>query len=82
MQPVHKSIKSKFEAADLDKDGRLGADEFAALVHPDRHDHMLEHLVRDQLIGYDKDKDGRISFDEYWGETLSLSRTHIHMLKL
>ena len=49
----------------MNKDGNLDKEEFGSFVHPHRHDHMVEHLVRDQLYAYDKDGNGEISRKEY-----------------
>lgn len=55
----------RFRLADLDKDGQLSEDEFAAFVNPSHYDHMMEHFVLEQLRMYDKDNDGFISFKEF-----------------
>ena len=65
---MRESIQEKFNIADADKDGQLSEKEFSVFVHPDRHEEMLQHLIRDQLSRYDKDSDGKISFEEYMSE--------------
>ena len=73
MTEEQRSLKAKFTGADANGDGRLDRKEFAAFVHPQRHDHMVAHLVRDQLMTYDKNQDGVISRKEYLGEDLGVS---------
>ena len=58
----------RFKQADSDGDGRLNKAEFDALLHPDLHEHMVQHLVEDHLNLHDTDHDGVISFDEYMGQ--------------
>lgn len=58
----------RFQGADANKDGRLDKEEFVPFIHPFRHDHMVGHLVEDQLVLYDEDQDGHISFNEYLSE--------------
>lgn len=82
MEPVHKAIRKKFDIADADKDGRLSKAEFGVFVHPDRHVEMLEHLVQDQLLRYDKDKDGRISSEEYMSKLYNLNSACLVHLSL
>lgn len=67
MDDNQRSLKGKFTSADANGDGRLDSKEFGALVHPHRHERMVEHIVRDQLLGYDKNQDGVISRKEYLG---------------
>lgn len=55
----------RFKDSDSNQDGRLDKEEFLPFIHPFRHDHMLGHLVEDQLMLYDGDRDGRISMAEY-----------------
>ena len=89
---MRQSIQEKFSIADADKDGRLSQKEFGVFVHPDRHEEMMQHLIRDQLSRYDVDGDGRISLEEYMSELwrqlvivvernhlLSFSHTHTHI---
>lgn len=59
------SVGARFQSADTDLDGRLDLSEFLPFIHPFRHEHMLGHLVEDQLMLYDGDQDGKISFDEF-----------------
>ena len=60
-------MKAKFISADKNRDGGLDEKEFKALVYPQDHDHMIKHLVNDQLVSYDRDEDGEISRREYVG---------------
>ena len=74
--PIHKDDKdeetnptyAKFMGADANHDGRLDLDEFVPFIHPFRHDHMIVHLINDQLTMYDYNKDGSISLDEFLSE--------------
>ncbi len=68
MDENQRNFKAKFTSADANKDGRLDQQEFGAFVHPQRHDHMVDHLVEDQLHTYDKDGNGMISRREFMGE--------------
>lgn len=61
-------VRLRFDDADLNQDGMLDPDEFVPFVHPFRHEHMIGHLVEDQLVLYDRDQDGFISLDEYIGK--------------
>ena len=65
---MRQNIQEKFSIADADKDGRLNKEEFSVFVHPDRHEKMLQHLIRDQVSRYDSDGDGKISMEEYMSE--------------
>lgn len=56
---------TRFRNADTNGDGHLDKTEFVPFVHPFRHEHMLEHLVEDQLSQYDHNHDGMISLEEY-----------------
>lgn len=67
MDDHQRGLKTKFTSADANGDGYLDKKEFGVFVHPQRHEHMVEHLVRDQLLAYDKDKNGVISRREYLG---------------
>ena len=74
--PIHRDDKdeetnptyAKFMGADANHDGRLDLDEFVPFIHPFRHDHMIVHLINDQLTMYDYNKDGSISLDEFLSE--------------
>ena len=57
----------RFKQADSDGDGKLSKEEFDALLHPDLHEHMIQHLIDDHLRQHDTDHDGFISLDEYMG---------------
>ena len=59
------SVKIRFDDADMNEDGKLDKEEFVPFVHPFRHEHMIGHLVEDQLVLYDGDQDGFISLEEY-----------------
>ena len=68
MENVHSSQKRKFAHADSNGDEKLTREEFSAMLHPDRHAHMLDHLVEEYMRGFDKDKDGYITLKEYMGK--------------
>lgn len=57
--------RTKFLQADSDGDQKLNQSEFAAFIHPARHDYMLGHLVDEYLERYDNNSDGTVSFQEY-----------------
>lgn len=67
MDEHQRQLKVKFSGADANGDGNLNLEEFGTFVHPQRHEHMVDHLVTDQLMAYDKDQDGEISRREYLG---------------
>lgn len=67
MDEHQRALKAKFTSADANSDGSLDSVEFGAFVHPQRHEHMVQHLVQDQLSTYDKDNDGIITRKEYMG---------------
>ena len=69
MTDSQRSLKAKFTSADADGDGYLNRKEFGSFVHPQRHDHMVQHLIKDQLHTYDKNQDGIISRREYLGKS-------------
>ena len=64
---LHQLEQKRFSLADLDNNGRLNQEEFAAFANPSHHEHMMDHLIQEQLKLYDKDEDGYIGFDEYMG---------------
>ena len=64
------SMKLRFQKADINGDNQLDMAEFAPFIHPFRHDHMVDHLVEDQLVLYDHDQDGTISLEEYIREDI------------
>ncbi|GMT00505.1 hypothetical protein PENTCL1PPCAC_22679 [Pristionchus entomophagus] len=57
-----------FKAADLDKDGFLSRDEWAAFLTPENYAHMHGVLVELTSSEKDDDGDGAISLKEYLGE--------------
>jgi len=63
-----KNDKELFNAADLNKDGKLNAKEFLAFTHPEEAPHMLETILKQTLEEKDLNKDGFIDFQEYIGE--------------
>ena len=73
MNEAQDGVKIRFDDADMNEDGKLDFDEFVPFVHPFRHEHMIGHLVEDQLVLYDKDQDGYISLDEYISKEHAMS---------
>jgi len=63
-----KNDKELFNAADLNKDGKLNTKEFLAFTHPEEAPHMLETILKQTLEEKDLNKDGFIDFQEYIGE--------------
>lgn len=63
--------KDTFEAADLDKDGYLDAEEFKAYTHPEETPRMFSLLLNQALKDKDTDKDGYISFQEFIGNDIN-----------
>lgn len=57
-----------FAAADVNADGRLDKNEFAAFQNPEHHTHMHDTLIAITLKEKDVDRDGRISMTEFMGE--------------
>ncbi|XP_045176474.2 calumenin-B-like isoform X4 [Mercenaria mercenaria] len=58
----------KFGVADIDGDGKLNFEEFAAFEHPEDYKHMADVVILETMEDIDKDKDGKISLDEYIGD--------------
>ncbi|KAI6178435.1 hypothetical protein M3Y98_00500500 [Aphelenchoides besseyi] len=60
--------RAYFDAADLNKDGILDAEEFKAFQNPEHHPHMHATLVKNTLGEKDTNKDGKIDLREFLGE--------------
>jgi len=60
--------KTRFTAADGDKDNKLTQSEFADFLHPEEAKHMQHIVIQETLNDIDKDKDGFVSLDEYIGD--------------
>lgn len=60
--------KQMFQAADLDKDGFLSADEHTKFHSPEEHPEMLPIILKQTLRDKDLNNDGRIDFQEFVGE--------------
>lgn len=65
LNDAQQSVAVRFQAADRNNDGKLDRSEFVPFIHPFRHEHMVGHLVEDQLVLYDRDQDGTLSLDEF-----------------
>ena len=57
----------RWKAADLDQDGKLMREEYAAMYYPWEHKHMHDTVAQENLEDMDKDKDGLLSPQEYLG---------------
>ena len=57
----------RWKAADLDQDGKLTREEYAAMYFPWDHEHMHDTVAQENLEDMDKDKDGLLSPEEYLG---------------
>lgn len=73
MTIIQEGVGSRFIGADSDLDGRLDKAEFSPFVHPFRHEHMMGHLVEDQLVLYDMNQDEKISLEEFTSEWSGLA---------
>ncbi|KAK7602534.1 hypothetical protein V9T40_008123 [Parthenolecanium corni] len=60
--------KRRWNVADIDGDGALTRDEFAAFLHPNENERMKDIVVLEAIEDIDKDKDGKISLEEYIGD--------------
>jgi Ca2+-binding EF-hand superfamily protein len=60
--------KRRFDMADVDKDGKLGTEEFVYFIHPEESKHMGGIIIDETLEDLDKDGDGALSLQEYLGE--------------
>ncbi|XP_072047360.1 calumenin-B-like [Amphiura filiformis] len=61
---VHKD-KTRWAAADVNKDENLDYEEFVAFIHAEERKHMYDVYTREQMDEIDKDRDGKLSVDEY-----------------
>lgn len=60
-----KRDKTRFTAADGDKDGKLTQSEFADFLHPEEAKHLQHIVIQETMNDIDKDKDGFVSLEEY-----------------
>lgn len=67
-QKLFEEDKGFFTAADLDHDGKLNREEFAAFQNPESHPHMHDSLIDSNLKDKDKNGDGFIDLQEFLGE--------------
>lgn len=63
-----KRDRRRWDAADINIDGVLNREEFAAFLHPEEMSHMRDLVVYETLEDIDKDGDKKISVDEYIGK--------------
>lgn len=61
--------RQMFDAADVNKNERLDADEFVAFISPEEFPHMLPVILEQTLRDKDADKDGKINFQEFIGDS-------------
>uniref|UniRef100_A0A0X3PLL3 Reticulocalbin-3 n=1 Tax=Schistocephalus solidus TaxID=70667 RepID=A0A0X3PLL3_SCHSO len=57
--------QKRFNKADLDGDGKLNRDEFAAFLHPEEFERMREIVVEETIQDLDTNEDGVIDLEEY-----------------
>lgn len=57
-----------FDAADLNNDGVLDANEFVLFQNPEEHPQMLPIILEQTLKDKDENKDGKIDFKEFIGK--------------
>ncbi|XP_037088010.1 calumenin-B-like [Pollicipes pollicipes] len=58
----------RWNAADVDKDGKLSRLEFSTFLHPEEVEHMRDIVVLETIEDIDKNNDGKITVDEYIGD--------------
>lgn len=54
-----------WSAADVNKDGKLSKEEFAAFQVPENHAHMHEALIKNIVRTRDLNNDGKVDFKEF-----------------
>jgi len=64
--------KARFDAADIDHDGKLTEEEFVYFKNPLKNEEIKTSVLAEALNSVDTDKDGKISLQEYlkdWHQT-------------
>lgn len=61
--------KALFSAADLNRDGELGREEFVLFISPEEHPEMLPIILNQTLRDKDKNGDGKVDFQEFIGDS-------------
>jgi len=59
----HDSVR--FVQADVNNDEKLSVGEYAAFLHPEDSESMVDHMVRSAMDDMDTDRDNKISMQEY-----------------
>lgn len=66
--------KARFDAADIDHDGKLTEEEFVYFKNPLKNEEIKQSVLAEALNSVDTDRDGKISLQEYlkdWHQTPS-----------
>jgi len=55
----------RFNLADVENNGQLTSQQFAAFLHPEDDERMIEHMVNQTIAHLDANADGVVSLNEY-----------------